>query len=66
MRELDLLLQGFLDRGYAELDQSGRFTFETVLEYPDSLLFEILMGRITPADKDVADVVERIRNATTP
>lgn len=66
MRELDVLLLGFLDRGYDTLDRAGRDTFEAVLEYPDSLLLEILMGRIVPADKDVADVVKSIRNATAP
>ena len=61
MRELDVLLQGFLNRGYETLDRAGRDTFEAVLEYPDSLLLEILMGRIIPADKDVATVLASMR-----
>jgi succinate dehydrogenase flavin-adding protein (antitoxin of CptAB toxin-antitoxin module) len=66
MRELDVLLLGFLDREYATLDDAGRKTFEEVLSYPDTLLLKILMGRIIPADKDVADVVTRIRNTAAP
>lgn len=65
MRELDVLLQGFLENGYEALDQSARKTFEAVLEYPDSLLLEVLMGRLVPADKDVADVVKCIRHTAT-
>lgn len=66
MRELDVLLKGFLERDYGTLDDAGRKTFEGILAYPDTLLLEILMGRIVPADKDVADVVKRIRNTAAP
>ena len=66
MRELDVLLRGFLEHGYDELDLVGRRVFEAVLEYPDPLLLEMLMGWAIPADTEVAHVVERIRNAAAP
>jgi antitoxin CptB len=66
MRELDILLGGFLEQGYDDLDPAGRRVFEAVLEYPDTLLLEMLMGRLIPADREVAHVVERIRNAAAP
>lgn len=64
MRELDLLLGDFLERGYADLDAAGREGFERLLEYPDAVLLEWLMGRIRPGDRDVARLVEQIRSAT--
>ena len=63
MRELDLLLQGFLKARYDELEEHQRSTFEHLLTYPDAILLEWLMGRQIPADKDVAQLVNTIRNA---
>jgi len=65
MLELDLLLLGFLDKGYAQLDTAGRACFERLVGYPDQVLLELLMGRMAPSDKDVAQLVERIRACAT-
>ena len=64
MLELDLLLMGFLDKDYARLDASQRQAFERLLGCPDQLLLEYLLGRMTPMDGELADVVSRIRAAT--
>lgn len=64
MRELDLLLLQFLDAGYADLDADAARVFTRLLDCPDALLLEWLLGRQTPSDKDVADVVQRIRHST--
>ena len=61
MLELDLLLQGFLDRGYAKLSLDRQKVFENLLDYPDDVLLELLMGRSAAADPEVADVIEEIR-----
>ena len=61
MRELDLLLLQFLDSGYAELDANAAYAFNRLLDCPDALLLEWLLGRQLPSDKEVADVVQRIR-----
>lgn len=66
MRELDELLNSFLLHGYSSLDEPARKTFGRLLEYPDTVLLELLMGRMAPADKDVACVVQKIRNTTAP
>ncbi|MCK5480452.1 MAG: succinate dehydrogenase assembly factor 2 [Gammaproteobacteria bacterium] len=62
MRELDELLMRFLTRRYSSLDAVEQKTFELLLEYPDAVLLELLMGRMTPADKNVANIVQEIRN----
>jgi len=63
MLELDLLLRDFLDNGYQALDQAGQRLFDRILDYPDPVLLEWLMGRIRPTDKDVAQLVDKIRSA---
>ncbi len=63
MLELDLLLRDFLDSGYRRLDETQRHCFDRMLDYPDAVLLEWFMGRIRPADKDVAQLVEKIRSA---
>jgi antitoxin CptB len=66
MLELDALLQGFLARGYGELDEHQRQVFEALLTTPDNLLLEYLMGRTVPMDPDTANVVKQIRHAAHP
>ena len=66
MLELDLLLQGFLERGYDSLRVVELEAFNQLLEYPDSVLLDALMGHMVPANKDIARVVEKIRRAVVP
>jgi len=62
MRELDELLLGFLAHGYAGLDADGRGAFDALLAYPDAVLLELFMGRMTPADREVAGIVRAVRD----
>ena len=66
MRELDELLLGFLDRRYPTLAESELDSLEKLLEYPDGVLLEWLMGRMVPTDTDVAHIVREIRHAAQP
>ena len=66
MRELDEMLGCFLDAGYNRLDEPGRKHFGTLLEYPDAVLLELLMGRMAPTDRDVTHIVQKIRSALAP
>ncbi len=63
MLELDILLQGFLQREFANLDTEQIQALERLLEMPDQLLLEYLMGRTIPIDKEVVDIVQHIRSA---
>jgi len=65
MLELDLLLRDFLDTGYAQLNDAERLAFDHLLDYPDAVLLEWLMGRIRPTDKDVVPLVDKIRAAAS-
>ena len=66
MRELDEILGSFLGSGFNRLDEQGRSHFSKLLEYPDSVLLELLMGRMTAADRDVAHIVWQIRSTFAP
>ncbi|KAF0193250.1 MAG: hypothetical protein FD165_353 [Gammaproteobacteria bacterium] len=61
MKELDLLLQSFLDALFDGLSQNERRAFDLLLRYPDPVLLEYLMGRMVPVDREMADVVLKIR-----
>jgi antitoxin CptB len=66
MLEVDLLLNRFLDRGYGQLSDEDRRRFAALLEYPDPILLEWLMGRERPVDPQLAHVVDRVRDAFKP
>jgi antitoxin CptB len=66
MRELDVLLNGFLQQRLERLDAHERDSFARLLDYPDAVLLEWLMGRMVPADKDVASIVQDIRHTAAP
>ncbi len=65
MLELDLLLRGFLANGYASLTDVEKLAFDRLLETPDQQLLEYLMGREQAEDKEVANVVARVRAVFT-
>lgn len=65
MRELDLLLQGYLEHAYDAASGPERAAFRRLLDYPDQLLLEYLMGALSPSDRAIGDVVAKIRLAAT-
>ena len=65
MRELDFVLQDFLESCYETLSAAEIQAFQDLLSYPDPLLLEYLMGRMQPSDRVIADVVTKIRHAVT-
>jgi antitoxin CptB len=66
MLELDAMLQAFMDKAYDDLNESQQHAFEVLLQTPDQLLLEYLMGRTIPIDKEVAYVARRIRESAGP
>ena len=61
MRELDSVLLGFLDAHAAALGETEIATFERILELPDPVLYDYLLGRRAPTDAAIAALLERIR-----
>jgi len=66
MRELDAVLQRFLEHAFTSLDDAEKAAFGRILDLPDPDLYGYLTGRNVPEDRDIASVVDAIRaNAAT-
>jgi len=62
MRELDVLLQRYLEQRYASAPKEEQRAFEALLELPDPELFAYVVKREQPSDPHFADVIERLTN----
>lgn len=61
MKELDVMLEGYLVRRWPEASATERAAFARLLDCQDPELWDWLTGRGTPDEKELADVVSRIR-----
>jgi antitoxin CptB len=61
MKELDLLLAGWLDTQFEHASDEQRGQFEALLELPDPQLAGYLLGGQRPERADLAALVECIR-----
>lgn len=61
MLELDMLLLSFFDSEYASLAQTERQSFIDLLNNPDPVLYQWLIGKDTPTSPTLAALVETIR-----
>jgi antitoxin CptB len=60
MRELDVVLQRYLERCYANAPRAEQQAFELLLEEQDPQLLAYLMGRERPQDQHQAHVIARL------
>jgi antitoxin CptB len=63
MLELDLLLNRFLEVGFADLDEASRADFVRLLGYQDQIIYDWLMGQAVPADAALRRLLAAIRAA---
>ena len=61
MRELDKILEGFVDNGYAALSAAEKELFAEILEYPDPDLHAYLIGNAEPMNPELAALFRHIR-----
>lgn len=61
MRELDAVLEGFVEAKVATLTPNEIACFEAILDLPDPTLHAYLLGRSVPTDPATAALVEHIR-----
>jgi antitoxin CptB len=66
MRELDAVLQGFVEAEAATLTPTEIGCFEAILDLPDPTLHAYLLGSSVPPDPAIAAFVERIRAGHRP
>jgi antitoxin CptB len=62
MRELDILLTGYLDNDYPQAIEAQKEAFRELLSLPDPDLIAYLLGGETPTDSELAGIVRRIRH----
>jgi antitoxin CptB len=63
MRELDVLLQRYLEQRYACAPKQEQQAFEALLELPDPELFAYVVRRDQPSDPQSANVVNWLTNS---
>ena len=61
MRELDQLLERWLDRQWRQSPTAERGVFLQLLDTEDDKLWRWFLGHEVPADVEIAALVERIR-----
>ncbi len=60
MRELDIVLERYLEQRYAYAPIAEQQAFEQLLEVPDPQLFAYLMRREVPTDSGWVDVIAKL------
>jgi antitoxin CptB len=63
MRELDVLLERYLEERYPSAPAAEQQAFAALLEVPDPQLFAYVVQREVPVDPEWAHVIDRLRNA---
>ena len=63
MRELDAVLEAFLEHDFLALGADDKKRFEGLLNLPDPELYGYLVRRHEPDDPDTARLVARIRRS---
>jgi antitoxin CptB len=63
MKELDLLMQKYLDHSYPGASQADQQAFEAILQMQDPQLYDMILGRFESEDKDIARVIGILRQS---
>jgi antitoxin CptB len=66
MLELDILLNDYLDRHYATMSQEQGALFSEVLDYPDQVLLDLLLGNMQSSDARVNSMITEIQKINQP
>lgn len=60
MKELDLLLERYLDERYREATPGAQRAFAELLELPDPVVHAYVVGRAQPPEEALRDVIGAI------
>ena len=61
MLELDILLNSYLDKNYHTMSLQQGDVFSEVLDYPDQVLFDLLLGNMQSSDAAVNRLITEIQ-----
>lgn len=65
MLELDILLNNFVEKDYVQLTSQQKTSFDQLLDYPDQLLFDLLLGYMPSSDPKITELVQKIRHTAS-
>ena len=60
-KELDYLLEGYLDKFYLQADKDEQALFIKLLDFQDTQLIWLLLGEYLPGEKGMVELVKKIR-----
>jgi antitoxin CptB len=66
MKELDVVLNRYLEQHYASASNSDQAQFRALLQMPDPDLYNLLLGRDTATDPECARFLQRLREGSAP
>lgn len=66
IREMDLLLQYFIEKRFDLLTNEEKNAFEQLLEQPDLDIMAWIMGRTEPPNEQIRHLIEIIREINLP
>ena len=61
MRELDVVLQAYLEHEYSQVPPDTQQAFRDVLELPDPTLINLILGRETTDDATMGAVIQSLQ-----
>lgn len=62
MKELDLLMEGYLQHDYPHAEAPRQVAFEKLLSYQDPLILDLLFGRERDDDAQVQALIDVLRD----
>ena len=62
MKELDVIMSGYLENHYANATDTEKNGFKALLEMPDPDLYALLLGRQTSSNFSIQHVARSIRD----
>jgi len=66
MLELDILLNTYLDKKYNTMSQQQGAVFTQVLDYPDQVLLDLLLGNMQSSNTEINSLITDIQQANRP
>ncbi len=61
MKELDVLMQGYLNQIYCTAPPDEQQTFQALVDMPDPELYDYFIGKKTIENSQLAALIEKIR-----
>ena len=62
MKELDVVMGRYLEQYYTSASSAEQAQFKALLEMPDPDLYDLLLGRSTPSDAQLAHFIQLLRD----